>query len=327
MLRLAVPLLLALAAVALLTWRKAPTGEDLSQRRLLMGTLVEISVPEAPPGADAAVNAAFAEMERIERLMSPHMEGSDLQRLGAGVPEAEASAETLEVLRLALEVQAQSGGAFDPALGRLIRLWAVETEEPRKPSPAEIRQALGPGGEGAVLILGERVRKADPELLLDLGGVAKGYAVDRAVEVLKSRGIAQAAVNAGGDIRVLGGRGERPWRIALQHPRDPDAVLGTLEIKDKAVVSSGDYERYFEIEGVRYHHLFDPRTGYPARLCRSVSVLAESAAYADALATAVFVLGPEKGMALVESLPGVEALVVDAGGGLHLSAGLEGKLH
>ncbi len=324
--RLLLPLGLALLVLALLLWRRPDGDGSISQRRLIMGTLVEISVPESTPTATEAMGSAFAEMERIERLMSPHLEGSDLQKLGIGVSSATVSDETLEVLQLALSVQQRSNGAFDPALGALIALWGVETETPRKPSPEEIRTALAPNGPQSIRIEADRVLKRDPGLEIDLGGIAKGFAVDRAIAKLKEAGVTQAAVNAGGDIRLLGTRAERPWRIALQHPRDPEKILATLELEDRALVSSGDYERYFEIEGVRYHHLLDPRTGYPARLCQSVSVLAGSAALADALATAAFVLGPREGMALIEGTAEAEMLLVDALGSIHISSGLKGKV-
>jgi thiamine biosynthesis lipoprotein len=173
---------------------------------------------------------------------------------------------------------------------------------------------------------GRRVEKAHPALTVDLGAIAKGYAIDRAAEVLRRAGIESAAINAGGDIRLIGDHGARPWRIAIQHPRDSARPLATLELADAAVVTSGDYERFFEQDGVRYHHIFDPRTGYPAGRCQSVTVVAPSAALADALSTAVFVLGPEEGFALLQRFPEAEGLIVAADGTPQASPGLEAKL-
>jgi thiamine biosynthesis lipoprotein len=230
--------------------------------------------------------------------------------------------ETAEVIALGQEVARRSGGAFDMTLGRLKSLWGIETEKPRVPSPEEIRRALDGTGPGTLQLEGRRVKKRRPDIAVDLGGIAKGYAVDRAVEVLRAAGIESASVNAGGDIRLLGARPDgRPWRIGIQHPRDPEKILATVSLNKGAVVTSGDYERYFMAGGVRYHHLFDPHTGYPGRLSRSVTVVAPTAALADALATAAFILGPQDGLELLAGYPGVEGLIVGADGGTVLSDG------
>lgn len=301
--------------------------QQVSRSRILMGTVVEISAFGADPGRlEAAVTDAFAEMARIEALMRPAGEGSDVARLSASEQGTEVAPETAAVVALGLQVAAVSGGAFDMGLGRLKALWAIEGENPRVPSAEEIGQALAGTGRGDLRLAGTRVEKAAPTLAVDLGAIAKGYAVDRAAEVLGKAGIGSAAVNAGGDIRLIGKRGGRPWRIAIQHPREADRPLATLELSDVAVVTSGDYERFFEKEGVRYHHIFDPRTGYPAGRCRSVTVVAKSAALADALSTAVFVLGPEEGLALLRRFPQTEGLIVGADGTPHASPGLEARL-
>jgi thiamine biosynthesis lipoprotein len=166
---------------------------------------------------------------------------------------------------------------------------------------------------------GQQLHKASPQLQLDLGGIAKGYAVDRAVAILKQHGVANAAVNAGGDMYLLGQRPERPWRIGIQHPREEKGVLETVQISNRAVVTSGDYERFFEKDGVRYHHIFDPQTGIPARECQSVTIITDSVALGDALATAVFVLGPKAGLTLLEQFPQAEGLVIAADGSRHVS--------
>ena len=153
---------------------------------------------------------------------------------------------------------------------------------------------------------------------LDLGAIAKGWAVDRAMEKLMARGIRNAIIDAGGDLRIIGARpGKDFWRIGVQHPRDPGALLLTFDLKDTAIVTSGDYERFFMAEGVRYHHILDPSTGQPARGCQSVTVLAPTAAEADACATAAFVLGPSKGLAFLRARPGVRGVIVGADGELH----------
>ena len=152
---------------------------------------------------------------------------------------------------------------------------------------------------------------------LDLGAIAKGWAVDRAMEKIMARGIHNAIIDAGGDLRIIGARpGKDFWRIGVQHPRDQGALLMTFELKDTAIVTSGDYERFFIADGVRYHHVLDPATGQPARGCQSVTVLAPTAAEADACATAAFVLGPAQGLAFLRARPGVRGVIVGADGEL-----------
>jgi len=163
--------------------------------------------------------------------------------------------------------------------------------------------------------------------LLDVRGVAKGYAVDAATEKLRKLGFTSAIINAGGDLRVLGRRPDgKPWRIAIRHPRRPGDLIGYVDVEDCAVATSGDYERFFIYQGKRYHHILDPRSGMPARTCESVTVMAPSAALADALATGLFVLGPQAGLRLTQVLDGVEAVFIYAeGDSIKLSRGIEGR--
>jgi len=247
-------------------------------------------------------------------------------RLSAAASEATVAPETAEVIALGLQVAKASDGALDLTLGRVKALWAIESETPRVPSSEELSAALAGTGPAALQLDGLRVRKAAPQLTVDLGAVAKGYAVDRAVAKLRAAGVTQASVNAGGDIYLLGDHAGRPWRIGIQHPRNDQQVAATLLVADQAVVTSGDYERFFEQDGVRYHHIFDPKTGRPGDRCQSASVVAPTAALADALSTAVFVLGPEQGLALVEQFPGALALVVGADGQVHVSPGLKERI-
>jgi len=323
--RLIWPAILLLALAAALWWR--PAAEAPPRSRLLMGTLVEIRVLAPDSAATrSAIDAAFAEMARIEALMSPHLPTSDVSRLAAPVPPTDLAPETLDVIQAGIAIAEESGGAFDLGLGRLVALWGFAEGTPKVPSEAEIAAALDGVGPGDVTLVNGTVHKSQPDLQLDLGAIAKGYAVDRAAVVLQKAGIESATINAGGDIRLLGDRDGQPWRIGIQHPRQADAVLATLQLGDVAVVTSGDYERGFSRDGIRYHHLLDPRTGQPARGCQSVTVVAPSAMQADALATAAFVLGPQAGLALLERLPGIDGLIVAADGATGSTSGLQGKL-
>jgi thiamine biosynthesis lipoprotein len=316
-------ILLVLLLGALLWWRGPAEPQLHSRTALIMGTVVEIKAFSTNERQlDRAISAAFAEMRRVEELFSSTRPESEISRLSAAGGPFKASKETVRLLRIGQRIARLSDGAFEMGLGRLKELWAIETETPRVPTEQQIREALERVGPEDLQIDGPIVRKADPELRIDLGGIAKGYAVDRAIEILREAGVHSAAVNAGGDIRLLGDRNGKPWRIGIQHPRKPGAVLVTLPLAERAVVTSGDYERFFEKDGIRYHHIFDPLSGRPARLCQSVTVVAADAATADALATAVFVLGPIKGLQLLEQQEGVEGLLVTAGGEVLQTSGL-----
>lgn len=318
-------LLLLVLLLAAAWWRLQPGAGTVQDTRLLMGTTVTIEAAGADRATlEQASAAAFAEMARIEALMSPYRPDSDVSHLTAASRAATVAPETAEVITLGLEIARRSGGAFDLTLGRLKTLWGIDSEAPQVPTAAAIAEALRGIGPEALAISGRHVTKAKPQLAVDLGAIAKGYAVDRALAVLRDHGVTSAAVNAGGDIALLGTRQGRPWRIGIQHPRQPDGVLATLEVADRAVVTSGDYERAFEHNGRRYHHLFDPQSGYPADRCQSVTVLAPRAVLADALATALFVLGPQQGLALLRDYPGVDALIVGADGRLYSTPALNG---
>jgi len=316
-------LLVVAGALSALFWWHRQQPQTVTRNRLIMGTLVEISVTGSDAqGLHRTIDSAFAEMVRLEELLSPHIPGSEVAQL-AEVSELQVSPETRDVIRIGLEVARRSSGGFDVTLGRLVRLWDVTAAAPHVPAPAEIEAALSGIGPEALTLEGDRVHKRVPQLQLELGGVAKGYAVEAAASILRDAGIAYGSVNAGGDMALVGHPPQRDWRIGIRHPREPERLLATLVLRDGAVVTSGDYERYFDVGGERYHHLFDPRTGYPARGCRSVTVTAPDAAYADALATAAFVLGPERGLALLEQWEGVDGLLVAADGRVLVTTGLQ----
>lgn len=316
--------LLLLVLIAGLFWWRAPAGEQqFSRTALVMGTVVEIKAFGADQDLlDRAIGDAFAEMTRLEKLLSSHDPQSEISRLSGSGTVFTVSRETAELLQQGQKIARQSDGAFDLTLGALKKLWAIESEAPQIPAAEQLQDALNGVGPEALRIDGLQVAKRNPQLQVDLGGIAKGYAVDRAIDVLRRAGIVSAAVNAGGDIALLGDRQGRPWRIGIQHPRSKGELLTSLPLIDCAVVTSGDYERFFERDGVRYHHIFDPRSGRPARLTRSVTVVAADAVSADALATAAFVLGPQDGLRFLEQLPEVEGLLIGADGKEYQTTGL-----
>jgi thiamine biosynthesis lipoprotein len=323
------PLMIGLLVVllALSWWSLRPEQEELRRSRLMIGTVVEIMAGgQDPRTLETAIDSAFAEIERLEKLFSKHVSSSDVSRLSQSVAGTNVARETAEVIALGLKVAQQSGGAFDLTLGELKDLWGFDSEAPHVPDQRAIFEALKGIGPAALSLHGQHVNKRAPHLQVDLGGIAKGYAVDRAVAILKQYGVTRAAVNAGGDMYLLGQRSrpamrQRAWRIGIQHPRQQDTVLETIQVRDRAVVTSGDYERFFEEDGKRYHHIFDPQSGFPAKRCQSVTIIADSVALGDALATAVFVLGPEAGLQLLAQYPGGEGLIVAADGNISTSPG------
>ncbi len=302
--------LLALGLVVAYASARRP-AKPVTETRFLMDTLVTVTVAGMPEAdARASASAAFDAMEAVDREMA-RREGTplwELNRSGGG-PVGPA---TREVLDAALAWARRTRGAFDPTVGRLMDLWDIPSGPHPPPPPDDVDVALAHVGWDRV-----RLGPAGADLggtEVDLGGIAKGYAIDRAAEALRARGARGFIVNAGGDLYVAGSRGDRPWMIGIQHPRDPREFLRVVSPMEGALVTSGDYERFYMWQGERIHHILDPRTGYPARGCRSVTVWAPTAADADALATAAFVLGPEDGLALLERQPGVEGLLVGSDG-------------
>jgi thiamine biosynthesis lipoprotein len=288
-----------------------------------MGTSVEITVSQVDPKtAEEAMEAAFQEVERINRLMSHYRPGSEVSQVSrhAGQKEIRVSPETLGVIERALYFSRLSEGSLDVTVGPVFRLWNFR--EGKIPGEGVLKENLERVDYRKIKI--DRARSTvfleGPRMELDLGAIAKGYAVDRACEVLKKRGIGNFLVNAGGDLKV-GGEKEKgfPWTIGIQHPRLPSEFITKLRPKDAGVATSGDYEKSFVKDGERYHHILVPSTGMPARECQSVTILAPSAMDADALATTTFVLGPKKGFTLVKKMPGVHAIIVDRRGSVLLS--------
>ncbi len=315
--------LIVLVLAGLIYLRQPQTDGQVSRTALIMGTVVDIrAYGEDNKQLEQAVTKAFEEMSRVEQLFSSHIAESEISRLSAATESLSLSPEVIRLLQMGQQIGADTSGAFNMSLGALKDLWQIEGEEPHIPSEQELSAVLKKTGSGALTIVDDKVIKSKADLKIDLGGIAKGYAVDRAVSVLRQAGVTSATVNAGGDIALLGDKQGRPWRIGIQHPRQTNDLLVTLQLKDQAVVTSGDYERFFERDGIRYHHIFDPVSGKPARQCQSVTVVAADAASADALATAAFVLGPDAGLKLLEGLSNVEGLLVSADGKLMKTSGL-----
>ncbi len=324
---------LALSVLAVSVYSKISSG-SVGKARLLMGTIVEIKVAIAP-GEDAArarkaIDEAFAEIERIEDVFSVFKEDSELSRinkLNAGET-LKISDEAFSLIERSLGYSRMTAGAFDITVGPLVELWKRAKASGTLPSAQEIESARSRvGSENAILDESAKtISFAKDGVRLDMGGIAKGYAAERAAAVLKGYGIRNAVVNAGGDIYCLGrGHKDRPWRIGVQHPRKRNETIAELYLEDRAVDTSGDYQKYFMIKDKRYSHIIDPRTGYPVGdNVVSGTVVAKDSATADAFATALCVLRPEEGLRAIKSADGVDAFIISMDGSELKTAESEG---
>ncbi len=313
-----------LSRVALRLRASADAGW-LSREEVVMGTAIHVSLwsPTQAQG-QAAIDAVMAEMHRIDHAMSPVKPTSELARINSHAHQrpVEVSAEMFQLLARSLEFSRLSGGAFDITYASAGHLYNYR--EGVRPSDAALHTACQAVGWQHLMMdaRNRTVQFAKPGMRIDLGGFAKGHAVDNAAAILSRHGIASAIVSAGGDSRAMGDRGGRPWTVAVRDPRREGEVVAVLPLEDVSISTSGDYERYFEQGGERHHHILDPRTGRSPSSVRSVTILANDGLTTEALSKSVFVLGVERGLQLVESQPGADAVVVDATGTLHYSQGL-----
>lgn len=319
-------LIILAVSVIVVGWYRLPRDVPaVDETRLALDTFVQIKATGR--NGRRAVDEAFAEIARLEELLDRFQPASQVSRLNeqAGLAWVELDGDTRFLLEQGLYYAHLSQGAFDVTVGVLADLWGFGGDN-KVPSPAEIEAALDVTGYPLLALEGDRAF-VEKGVKVDLGGIAKGYTVDKAAAKLRQRGIKHAIINAGGDVYAIGSRPDgKPWRVGVTNPREVGGMSLAVYLQDQAIATSGDYQRFFIHEGVRYHHILDPRTGYPARGLASVSVIAPSAMEADALATAVFVLGREQGMALVDSLPAVEAVLITDVGEILVSKGLEGKI-
>ena len=285
--------------------------KPLKQTEMIMGTLVEITVI---PANEKAIREAFEALKKVDALMSTYKEDSEISILNRE-GKAQVSEETLEVIEDAIKFSNLTDGAFDITCRPLINLWKKAKKEEKIPAEEEIEEAISLVGYQRIILEGNQIRLEKKGMQIDLGGIAKGYAVDKAIEALKKNGIKRALVNAGGDLYGLGTdpQGEK-WQIGIQDPRDEDKIIDIIKVKDKAVATSGDYRRYFTLKGKRFSHIVNPKTGLTVQdVPMSVTIIGPDATTTDALATGVFVLGPEEGMRLIESLPEVEGMIISEG--------------
>jgi thiamine biosynthesis lipoprotein len=302
----------------------------LEETRPLMGTAVQV-IAEGPDEAAlrAAAERAYREMNRLSDMMNHYDPRSVVSAINdaAGKRPVAAPSELLEVLAMAQRMSQRSGGAFDVTVGGL-RGWRFRRDDPRLPDGDEIRAQL-PLVNWKNLVLDERAKTAQlarAGMRMDLGGVAKLYILEAGARVLERAGVERAMLNGGGDVVAVGRAGAPPWHVGVRDPRAPEKLLGVVELARGFVASSGDYERFFERAGRRYHHVLDPRTGYPSEGPRGVTLLNERLEAVNGLGVVIMVLGKREGVRLVEATPGLDALIVDRDGAVWLSPGMQKRL-
>lgn len=304
----------------------AVQAEWFSRSEAIMGTRVSVQLwHENEAVAEACMDHVIGEMHRIDHLMSTYKSHSELSLVNAKAADGAVpvSDELFELIKQALKLGVVTHGAFDITYASVGKHYDFRNGQ--KPSAEQKKQALSAISIGHV-VLNEKnrtVRFLRDGVRIDLGGIAKGHAVESAAELLRNHGIENAIVTAGGDSRVLGDHRGRPWAVGIRDPREKGGLAARMPVQEEAISTSGDYERYFEADGVRYHHIIEPTSGDSARAVRSVTVIGPDAVRTDALSTGVFVLGRERGLALIDSLEDFEAIVIDQHGEMHFSHGLE----
>jgi thiamine biosynthesis lipoprotein len=302
----------------------------IDESRPLMGTVVHAAVDGPDETAlRGALERAFGEMRRLSDMMNHYDPASVVSAINdaAGLRPVAAPPELMQVLAMARHMSQRSQGAFDVTVAS-VRGWRFRQDDPRMPEPAEVARQL-PLVDWKKLALDAKagtaqLRKAG--MRIDLGGIAKLYILAAGMRVLERSGAARALLNGGGDVVATGNAQSAAWRVGVRDPRAPERLLGVVELRRGFVASSGDYERYFERNGRRYHHILDPRTGYPAQGPRGVTLVAERLEAVNGLGVAIMVLGKLEGVRLVEETPGLDALIVDRDGSVWLSKGMRSRI-
>jgi len=313
--------------LALLLFIGCARARTVQKTETIMGTEVTITVtaPSTDVG-EAAIDAGMAELRRLDAMMSLYKDTSEITKvnLAAGKGPVKVSPEMIEVVEQAGEISRQSGGVFDVTIGPLVVLWQMRLKEGKVPTEAEIAKIkpLVNYRQIAIDKAASTIFLKKPGMIMDFGGM-KGYTADRVAELFRKRGITNAIIAVAGDIWVLGRREDgSPWRIGVQHPREHDKTLTVLELSDKYISTSGDYERFVIREKKRYHHIIDPRTGKPSKGVISVTLVGDRGAIIDPLSKVPFILGPEEGMKIVRKF-GAEAIIVDDQGKVFMTDGIK----
>ncbi len=317
----------SITLILLLTFSLELHAEWYQKSFDVMGTRAKVEFESnSPKLAHQLLENVVLEMNRVDKLMSPYKPKSELSILNKNAAKGyvKISQELFDLLIKSEEYSKLTGGVFDVTFSSVGYLYDYRKES--KPDAGTIESLKSSINFKSIQLKPDatEVKFLDENTKIDLGGIAKGHAVDQCIELLKRHGIKNAFVSAGGDSRVIGSKGDRLWYIGIKHPRDEQKLIVNMPLQEVAISTSGDYERFFEKDGVRYHHIIDPKTGDSARNSQSVTILADSSVDADALSTSIFILGAEKGMALVNQLPNVSAVIIDQQGKMTFSDDLTG---
>lgn len=296
------------------------TNEKTYKRSTIsMGTTVEIQViTQNTNKADSAIDAAFAEIQRINDKYTVYDTNSYLNKINRS-DYFPLDYETYNLFKKCEYYNIISRGAFDPAIGNIIKALGFESSDAESIPEDSIFNYLKRNNWKLIELTSDQKIIKPKYLRINLGAIAKGYAVDRMFDIIKSYGFDKFLINAGGEIKCFG----KEWKIGIQHPRQKDRIVGEIRVKDKAIATSGDYERFQIKNGKRINHIFNPITGKVADRCQSVTVISDNTLQADALATAVFVLGPIEGLKLIESIKNTEVLIFDTNGQMYRSSGFK----
>jgi len=309
----------------------APADRDYSQSANLMGTVIRVTVAGATkPQAGPAIDAAFAEIKRLEELLSEWIPTSEISRINAAAGEdaVSVSGETIDVIEAANAISRWSAGAFDLSWAALRGMYLFQPGNQTVPELSAVRARLKLIDYRRIQVDVEAgtVKLAKEGMVLGTGGIAKGYALDKAADVLRKAGFPNFMIFGGGQIELSGTRHGRPWRVGIQHPRMND-YFGFVEAQDGSVATAGDYEHSFVKDGKRWHHIIDTKTGLPVPHTASVTVVADSGLAADAIDTAIFILGAKRALKLMKTAPfPAEAVIVDSDMRIHMTPGMEKRL-
>lgn len=311
------------------------TDSSLHQARLLaLGTLVDISTwgvdDDTAEQAIAAVEGILNDIHHTWHAWQPGTLTRINEQLAKGEP-VEVEPDNMMLIREAGRLSGIGDQLFNPAIGKLIELWGFHSDDRPQgppPDPAAIKALVAKNPTMKDLVInGTTLKSTNPAVQLDFGAFAKGYAVDQAIAMLRARGISNAIVNAGGDLRAIGRHGDRPWRIGIRHPKDPGIIASIETNGDESVFTSGNYERFFDYQGNRYHHIIDPRDGYPAKDTLSVTVIHDNAATADAAATALFVAGPKLWQKIAAQMGITQVMLIDDKLTIYMTPAMAKRVH
>lgn len=306
-------------------FQKTSIAEWVKADEAIMGTAIHVELWHTDKKtAEKSIQHVFTEMRRIDSLMSPFKKNSELSLINqqAAKYPIKISSELFNLIQRSIHISKLSKGAFDITFSSVGQFY--DYRKKFTPTKKELSDNLKKINYRNIKLNSKNktIFFTHAGTRIDLGGIAKGHAVDNAIKLLQQQGITQAMVSAGGDTRIIGDKGGRPWYVGIRHPRDKNKSAVILPLSQTAISTSGDYERYFIKDNVRHHHIIEPSTGDSARELRSVSILGSDSTTVDALSTTIFILGLNKGMKLISNLPKTEAIIIDNNGQMHYSAGL-----